>query len=288
MYLMLAMSMMLSSCQKLAPQRSLETAITLAEVPEARTSDAVYYDMVSGEDKEARTEEPQNVTGGTTVTKISTRIIKNAHVRFHVKDVDVSHTKMAALLKQYNAYFGSDNRSTSVSQMENEMIIRVPSASFEKLMDELLKESIYTNYKNISAQDVTAEFVDLEARLKTKKEVEERYRALLKQANKVPDILEVEKQLGTIREEIEASEGRLKLLKDQVSYSTINLNTYQKLDYRPEPQIGFFSKLSEAFVSGWRTSVDAFLELIRVWPLVILLGILLILAVRRFRRWKRG
>ncbi len=221
-----------------------------------------------------------------TKVKAATQIIKNAHVQFQVKELELSHQKIATLLKQYAAYFGSDNKATSSYQIESNLVIRVPAAQFDKLMEELMRESIYTNYKNITAEDVTAQFVDIQARLKTKKEVEQRYIALLKQSNKVADILEVEDKLRVIREEIEAAEGRLKLLKDQVGYSTITLNMYQKLDYTPEPETGFFSNLKEAFVRGWRSLVDLLIVLVRVWPFVIIWGIGMVFVYRRYMRKK--
>ena len=286
----LAITLSLFSCGKLKSEKESEavmTAVTLAE--------PIQFESTT--DKETKSESFKNAgkedEAGLKIPakeevsqKITTQIIKNANVQFQVRDVDASHHKIAALLKQHNSYFGSDNKSSNTYQIENNMVIRVPAADFEKLMDELIKESVYTNYKNVTAEDVTAEFVDIQARLKTKKEVEERYLALLKQANKVPDILEVEEKLRVIREEIEASEGRLKLLKDQVGYSTITLNAYQKLDYTPEPQIGFLSNLCEAFVRGWRSLVELFINLVRVWPFVVLFGALLFFGIRRFRRRK--
>ncbi len=215
-----------------------------------------------------------------------TEIIRNASIRFQVKDVEKSHRKIEELLKQNKAYFGSDNKASDTYQVDNNLVIRVPAQDMDKLMNEIMEESIFSNYKNISAEDVTAQFFDTETRLKTKKEVEQRYLALLKQAAKVADILEVEEKLGAIREEIEATEGRLKLMKDQVAYSTISLNIYQKLDYTPQPQIGFISNVEEAFVRGWRGLVEFFIGLIRVWPFVIVLSAGIIFMIRKISRRK--
>ncbi|MBK7147877.1 MAG: DUF4349 domain-containing protein [Bacteroidetes bacterium] len=126
--------------------------------------------------------------------------------------------------------------------------------------------------------DVTAQFVDIEARLKTKKNVEQRYSDLLREAKKIQDILDIEEKLRVIREEIESAEGQLRLLKDQVSYSTISLNLYQKLDYQPEPDMGFMSHVSEAFVKGWRSMTDLLIGIVRVWPFVLIwIGILFVI-----------
>jgi hypothetical protein len=164
------------------------------------------------------------------------------------------------------------------------MVIRVPADKFDALLEELMKESIYTNYKNITAEDVTEQFVDTEARLKTKREVEQRYIALLKEAKKVQDILDIEDKLRVIREEIEATEGKLKLLNDKVNYSTIYLNTYQTLDYVPEPEKGFFSNVKEALIRGWRDLIGFVVSLIRLWPFLIAAGITVFWFIRRLRK----
>jgi hypothetical protein len=218
------------------------------------------------------------------VTKAPSKIIRNAAVEFQVKNTDESHERIKSLLAKHNGYFGNDNSSTSSYRKDHNMIIRVPAKSFDALLADVMQESIYTNYKNISAEDVTDQFVDAEARLKTKKQVEQRYLAILKDAKKVQDILDIEDKLRVIREEIEATEGKLKLLNDQVDYSTINLNIYQNLDYVAQPETGFINSLKEAFINGWRNLVDFFVGIIRLWPFLIIIAISITLVIRRIRR----
>ena len=287
--LMAAITLLLVSCENKARiLDSLETeAIEAAvEVSEARSSKTYEQKDEESSQKNSGSDDLQISGKSRVIEKVPTQIIKNSNIQFQVRDVDASHQKISDLLKQFNAYYGSDNKTTSNYRVDNNSVIRVPSSAFEKLMEELMKESVYTNYKNITAEDVTAEFVDIQARLKTKKEVELRYLALLKQANKITDILEVEDKLRVIREEIEATEGRLKLLKDQVGYSTITLNIYQKLDYTPEPEMGFFSNFKEAFVRGWRSMVDVFIALVRIWPFAIVWIVGMVFVYRRFMRKK--
>jgi hypothetical protein len=259
-----------------------------AASPETTTASYDAYDNAAAEKKEeavtVESPAPPTQTYRDAAVKIPTKIIKTASVEIQVKNTEESHRKIAALLGKYNAYFGSDNRSTSSYRIDNSMSIRVPSAQFDNLLDEVMKEAIYTNYKNISAEDVTDQFVDTEARLKTKKEVEQRYLALLREAKKVQDILDIEDKLRIIREEIEVAEGKLKLMNDQVNYSTINLNTYQNLDYTPEPETGFFSDLKEAFIRGWRGLVDFVVGLVRLWPFLLITTIVAVFAVRKLRK----
>jgi hypothetical protein len=116
--------------------------------------------------------------------KLPSKIIKNAQLQFQVKNMNESHSRILSCLKTYNAYIGSDNSSTSGYQLQSDIVIRVPSESFDMLLKDILKESIYTNYANTTTEDITAQFVDIEARMKTKKDVEQRYTALLREAKK--------------------------------------------------------------------------------------------------------
>lgn len=256
---------------------------------EVATLEAPVYSKSSAgsyEDAKVTETEVGNQSEATVAIKVPTQIIKTASVQFQVKNLDESHQRIKALVAKHQAYFGADNKSTNTYQVDNNMTIRVQAPQFEALLDELMLESIYTNYKNISAQDVTDEYVDIETRLKIKRAVEDRYRQILKEAKKVSDILEIEAKLGEIREEIEAVEGRLKVLKDKVGYSTIDLNIYQKLDYQPEPQIGFLSHFVEAVVRGWRGLVDVFIGLVQVWPFLIIWGVVMVYIYRKFMKKK--
>ncbi len=133
--------------------------------------------------------------------------------------------------------------------------------------------------KNINTKDVTEEFIDVEARLKTKKELETRYLDLLKQAKTVADIVSIESQIANVRAEIESMEGRLKYLSNQVSFSTLNVSYYQESDM----SYGFGSKFLNSLKSGWYNLVDFIFWLLGIWPFVLGITALVIWWVRRRR-----
>lgn len=278
----LLVMLLLAGCNSESNHKVTEAQFSADDI--AVTKSAAEQREETSAQKKSDTDTDEKILNEVSEKKL--KIIKNASIQFRVKEVEASHRHIADFLKGNNAYFGSDNRTTSSYRLENNMVIRVPAQNFDKLTEALMGESIYTDYLNISAEDVTDQFVDIEARLKTKKEVEQRYLALLKEAKKISDILEVEEKLGGIREEIESAEGRLKLMNDQINYSTISLTIYQSLDYVPEPQTGFFSKLQEAFVRGWRNMGSFVIGLVRVWPFLLLfcLGIALLLKLRSRRK----
>lgn len=109
-----------------------------------------------------------------------------------------------------------------VARSASSITVRVPAEKFRGMVAEiLLMGEVYR--RDVSAQDVTAEFTDIQIRLKNALAVRERLVELLARANQVEEALQVEKQLGRLSEEIERMKGRLKLLGELSSYSTISV-----------------------------------------------------------------
>ena len=213
---------------------------------------------------------------------IDKKIIKDANVGVEVEDFYAYRSRIDSLVISLNAYISNDNLDKNDYSINSNLTIRIPAKGFDKLINNIEKGSGKLLYKNISARDVTEEFIDIEARLKTKKEVEKRYTQLLSKARNVKEILEVEEKLRLIREEIESREGRLNYLKKQVSYSTVNLRITQKIEYKYESikGDGFFQRLFKSLDKGWKGFVSFILFLFRIWPL-ILIGIVAFYYIRK-------
>lgn len=220
-------------------------------------------------------------------TKIPSKIIKTADISFQIKDIKDARTKIIAIVRKSGAYISTENQATNSYSITNDMTIRIKPESFDDLVDKLMELSIYTDYRKITSQDVTADYVDTEARLKSKTEVETRYTEILKKAVTIYDILQVEEKLNQIHEEIDAAKGKLKYMNDEVTYSTINLHFYEKLDYQPAPESGFFYKFGKAFSGGWQALQMFFIGVIYLWPLWIIAAIVVYLVLWFIKRGKR-
>ena len=107
-------------------------------------------------------------------------------------------------------------------QTNNAIIIRVPVARFHEAITRLEKLGDITN-RDISAEDVTQEFFDLEVRIKSARAVRERLEQLLNRASRVDESIAIERELERVVGEIERLEGRLKYLQDRALFSTISL-----------------------------------------------------------------
>ncbi|MFL5763860.1 MAG: DUF4349 domain-containing protein [Bacteroidia bacterium] len=218
------------------------------------------------------------------VVKIAEKIKKTANIDIVVDDYKKARAAIDGIVKSNNAYIGGENEQNSTYNITNNMVIRVANKDFDKVVASLTGVASHVNSKNSYMEDVTAQFVDITARLKTKKEVEKRYLDLLQKAVKVSDILEVEEQLRVIREEIEAKEGELKYLNDQVDYSTINLNFHQDFEYTPQDEPGFFGRAGTAFGNGWNGFLSFLVALVYAWPLWVILASVAYFTVRFIKR----
>jgi len=107
------------------------------------------------------------------------------------------------------------------SRQDQSVVVRVPRDRFQDVMARIEKLGDVT-HRDIKAEDVTDEFVDIQARLKNAYNMRDRLADLLSRAP-AKEALDIEKELGRVTEEIERMEGRLKLLRDQIAFSTITV-----------------------------------------------------------------
>lgn len=104
---------------------------------------------------------------------------------------------------------------------DREITVRVPRQRFDVTLAAIDKLGDVL-HRDVEAQDVTDEFVDLEIRIKNAHAMQTRLKALLEKAP-VKEALEIEKELHRVTEDLERLEGRLKLLRDKIAYSTITV-----------------------------------------------------------------
>ena len=211
------------------------------------------------------------------------KLIKTGTLAFETDDIDKTKLRITNAVNLSKAYISNDQSYSDFDRINNVVVIRVPSQNFDKLLADVCSGVEKIDSKNINVNDVTEEFLDIQARLKTKKELEQRYLDLLNKANKVSDILEIEREAGTLRADIESIEGRLKYLADQVDYSTLNVTYYKKTSHGT----GFLQKFVNGFNNGINALVWFFVGLVNIWPFIIII-VLTLFSIRWFRRRKKN
>jgi hypothetical protein len=146
-------------------------------------------------------------------------------------------------------------------------------------------------YENTKGQDVTEEYIDLEARTRTKKALEAQFLEIMKQARKVSDALEVQEKLADVRTEIEQLEGRRRFLENQSSLSTINVTLQPPAPLVTATQSGFLAGVGQAFGDGVDLAAEIVLGLIRLAIIsvpILALIVLPLALVWRFARRRLG
>ena len=210
---------------------------------------------------------------------IEQKLIKEGDIRFETYSIDSTRKQVLAAVQRNKGYTSSDNSESYAGRVSHTLVIRVPRENFDALVQEITQGVDRLDRKGIQVKDVTAEFVDMSARLKTKKELENRYTALLQRANTVSEMLEIERQIGQLRGEIESIEGRLNYLQNKVSLSTLTVTFYETLP----TQVAFGNKFVEGFRQGWENLIWFLVGLVNIWPFLLLIP-LLIWGIRRLRR----
>src|SRR5690606_25064015 len=103
------------------------------------------------------------------------KIIKTARLAFETKDVEETHKKILQLASQFKGLVQNDNSGKDYNRIYKNITVRIPTENFQQFIDGISEGVAYFDHRDISRQDVSEEFVDLEARLKAKRTLEERY-----------------------------------------------------------------------------------------------------------------
>ena len=215
----------------------------------------------------------------------SQKIIKTARLAFETNYLEATHQKVLKLAAQYKGLVQNDNSGKNYNRIYKNLTIRIPTDNFQSFIDGISEGVDYFDNRDISQQDVSEEFVDLQARLKAKRTLENRYLELLKKANTVKEMLEIERELSNIREEIEARQGRLQYLQNQVSMSTVHIEFYKTTAQTGITQ-SYGQKMKNALQGGWNGISVFFLGLLYLWPL-FLLAVVVLIILRIFLRKRK-
>lgn len=194
-------------------------------------------------------------------------LIREATINFQCANVLETKRKLDALVKSYKGYSTNEGQNTYDDRTYYNQTFRVPASALDSLIAKIERLALTIDDKNISSEDVTEEFIDVSARLSTKKELEARYREILKSAKTVEEIIAVERELNNVRSEIESMEGRVNYLQNRVQLSTLHVSYYL-------PEAGTFtfgSKFMNAFGIGWNNLLSFIIGIFQAWPFVIMI-----------------
>ena len=244
------------------------------------------YEVPDGLPSKETSKESKKSTNNTGQKFNQLKIIKTGTLKLKVKNVKETTKRIKGITENFNTYIANLKYVNTSYQKENIFKIKVPKEYFDVLLDSISNYADIIDQETINTQDVTEQFVDVTSRLETKLQVKERYESVLrKQAKTVEEIIYAEEKLGSIQEEIEAAQGKLKYLSDRVAFSSINVTLYEEIPYKEVKiqQKTFWSKSKKGFSFGWNLLESIVLVFVHSWS-ILLLAIVGILLYRNRKR----
>lgn len=220
------------------------------------------------------------------------KVIKNASLALLVRNVDDAAVEINLIRARFDGQIGNStfNEYTAGSRV-GEITIWVPSARFDEALIEVKKLALRVNNESISVSDVSAQFVDLDARLKNLRATEEQYKEILKRSGKLSDVLDVTRELSNTRSQIEQLEGQRNYLSRQVALSSIRISLSQEAapsdlsdEWRP---LATLKAAAKETLSGFTDFIDMVLVLLVALPLLLLkLGFFGLILFVLWRGWR--
>lgn len=181
----------------------------------------------------APTPAPEGVTD---LEVVGRKIIYDGWLSLEVSDVDVAADQIKSIAEEMGGYISQTSISKGDSVKTGSVTLRVPQADFYTVIERIELLGNLKN-KNIGSEDVTERYVDLKARLENAQYEEKRLLEIMDKADQVSDMLEIERELSRIREQIEVYTGQLTYLESRVEYATITVTLSEPRPAAPLPEV---------------------------------------------------
>ena len=209
-------------------------------------------------------------------------IVRTANLSLTVEDTEQTLEAIEDLVTELEGYISQSQTWRVNEQLAATITLRVPAQSFEEARERIKDLATEVESENVSGQDVTEEYVNLEARLRTSEVAETELLELLASAQEThqdaESILAIYHQLTAIRGEIEQIRGRMQYLDDAVSLASLTVSLTPEEEEEPVVEPGW-DPLRQAR-DALRTLVNAlkFLTDLLIWVVLFILPIVAILA----------
>lgn len=221
------------------------------------------------------------------------KIIYEGRISLVVEEFEKIETAIPQLVEQFEGYLKSvDVNRREGRRRSGRWIARIPADRFGEFLAEVSELGIAEEQKQ-TTEDVTMEYLDLEARIAGKKKLEERIEKVLQQeGEKLSDQLEGERELMRVRSEIDSMQGRLKYLKNRVAFSTVTIDAREEKDYVPQKAPDFTGRIGIAWKNSIRelkeTGQDFVVAAVYFAPWFIPLSVLVVGLTFGWKRARRS
>ena len=160
---------------------------------------------------------------------VNRKLIRNATVELEIVSFDNAVQKITAFANEEHGYVATtDSEKQANGKLRGQVVVKVLPENLDRFLQKIRNLGELKN-QTLSTEDVTKAYFDTDARLKNAHVMEQRLIDMLKtKTGKVSDLLQVEKELGRVREEIEKMQGELKYWDSQVQFATVTMSLAEK------------------------------------------------------------
>lgn len=221
--------------------------------------------------------------------------IYHAEAELRVSDAEEALTRLTEAVKTAGGYVQETSQSgTRESGLQIRVVLRVPADQFRSVVD-LLPTVGEVRHRREWTQDVTEEYVDLEARIAAKETHLEQLRKLYERSGTVQELMELEKEIARVTGELESLKGRYRALSSQVALSTITVTLTEISTGSPPPAPrNLWERMRRGFVTSWNGVINSMADLVvllvmlvplLLWVVILApIGFVLYRLIRRRRR----
>ncbi len=241
-----------------APAYPMEEAVVEEEMAVMDMDSAVQYSTAGGTSEDGKSKmEAQEVE------TYAEKIIYSGHSYMETTEFDKALAALEEAVKQFGGFVQDSNvngttrrnsdGTTKVVNRWGYYTVRIPTARFDEFM--LMTEGIgNVTSSGRSAENVTSQYTDYEARLSSLNTQEERLLSMLEESGDLESLIALEARLSEVRYEIESIERNLRNLDQRLAYSTVNLEIQEVEVYTPTAttQRSFGEKIGDAFRDSWK------------------------------------
>lgn len=269
------MAIGLTGCGSKSSGASTETTMdysTDASAPQESTNSGTSAPLISPE----------------ATAESSRKIVYTASVELESTDYDTTQQAILDAVAAAGGYLQSSYQYGSAQDADRsaQYSVRVPVENYSSLLTSI-GETGNVLSQSESTDDITASYIDVEARLSALEAQRDRLNQLADQAETTADLLEIESQLSDVQYQIESYTGQLRAMQNQVTYSTVDIYLSEVATLTPTG-VTFADRLAEAFFGGWQAFVslvqNVFLAVVYLLPLLIVAAVIIVLCIVLGRR----
>ena len=277
-----------------------ESAVADSAAYDDMAYDSGYDTTEAASAEEAESGAVTSENGIEEVQETDRKLIRNVNLSLQTKEFDTVLENMSQKVKDLGGYIQDSSvwgsSSDYSSSRSASYTLRIPSEKLDEFID-VVETLGNVTYKNESVDDVTLRYVDVDSHKKALETEQERLLALLEKAENVEDIITIENRLSDVRYELENYESQIRLLDNQIDYSTVYVDISEVSRVTDTGKQGFFEEVASRFsdsvyvvlmgLRGFAIGILGSLPILVVWG-VILAVVVILLRKFVFKKSKKN